>query len=89
MIVREHDRCRIEGAVTVDTVGGLLRELHAHAGQGVVRLDFSTVERIDSAVLALIFSAQRACGGKLLLSGLPTGFHALAELYGVTELLPA
>lgn len=89
MIVCENGCCRIGGAVTADTVGGLLRELHPHLAQGLARLDFSDVERADSAALALIFSAMRKAGGKLAVSGLPASFVTLAELYGVAGLLPA
>ncbi len=89
MIHCEGGRCRIEGAVTVDTVGGLLRELQPHLVTGVDVLDFSTVERVDSAALALVFSAMRQNHGKLACSDLPASFATLADLYGVADLLPA
>jgi phospholipid transport system transporter-binding protein len=92
MIECEANRCRIGGAVTVDSVGGLLRELQPRIAQGVDTLDFSGVETVDSAALALIFSAMRQArqaGHALACSGLPASFTTLAELYGVSELLPA
>jgi phospholipid transport system transporter-binding protein len=92
VIACEDNCCRITGAVTVDSVGGLLRELQPQFGKGVDTLDFSGVEAADSAALALIFSAMRQArqaGGTLALSGLPASFTILAELYGVAELLPA
>ena len=88
----ENKRCRIDGAVTVDSVGGLLRELRPHLEKGVDTLDFSGVETADSAALALIFSAlrqARQAGRTLTCTGLPSSFTTLAELYGVSELLPA
>jgi phospholipid transport system transporter-binding protein len=81
--------CRIDGAVTVDSVGGLLRELQPQLARGVATLDFSGVDAVDSAALALVFSAMRQSGGKLACTGLPSSFTTLAELYGVAELLPA
>ncbi|MCA1978472.1 MAG: STAS domain-containing protein [Thiobacillus sp.] len=87
MIACENGCCRIGGEVTVDSVGGLLRELQPRLAPGT-RLDFSGIERADSAALALIFSAMRQAGGKLAVSGLPADFVTLAELYGVAELLP-
>lgn len=84
--------CRISGSVTVDSVGGLLRELQPRLAQGVDTLDFSAVESADSAALALIFSAMRQtrqAGRALTCTGLPASFTTLAELYGVSELLPA
>jgi len=88
----EGNCCRIAGAVTVDTVGGLLRELQPQLAQGVDTLDFSGVETLDSAALALVFSAMRQtrqAGRTLVCKGLPASFTTLAELYGVSELLPA
>jgi len=88
----EGNSCRISGSVTVDSVGGLLRELQPHLAQGVDTLDFSAVESADSAALALVFSAMRQtqqAGRTLTCTGLPASFPPLAELYGVTELLPA
>ncbi len=92
MITCEDHYCRIDGAVTVDSVGGLLKELQPHFTHGVEVLDFSTVETADSAALALVFSAMRyaqAAGSTLSLVGLPASFTTLAELYGVSDLLPA
>jgi phospholipid transport system transporter-binding protein len=92
VIACEGTTCRIAGAVTVDSAGGLLRELQPQLAQGVDRLDFSEVETADSAALALVFSAMRQArqaGHTLTCTGLPASFVTLAELYGVSELLPA
>lgn len=89
MIACDETCCRIGGAVTVDTVGGLLRELRPQLARGIRALDFSGVEAADSAALALVFSAMRQAGGKLACTGLPQSFATLAELYGVADLLPA
>ncbi|MGE5320901.1 MAG: lipid asymmetry maintenance protein MlaB [Hyphomicrobiaceae bacterium] len=92
MIACDETGCRIAGAVTVDSVGGLLRELQPELGKGVETLDFSGVETADSAALALIFSAMRQAreaGRTLTCTGLPPSFTTLAELYGVSDLLPA
>ncbi len=75
--------------MTVDTVGGLLRELRPQLVAGIDVLDFAAVERADSAALALVFSAMRQNHGKLTCSGLPASFATLADLYGVPDLLPA
>lgn len=84
--------CRIDGAVTVDSAGGLLQQLRPQLAQGVNTLDFSGVETADSAALALVFSAMRQArqsGNTLVCTGLPASFTTLATLYGVSELLPA
>ena len=92
MIECDASGCRITGAVTVASVGGLLRELQPQLAKGLETLDFSGVEAADSAALALIFSAMRQvrkAGHTLTCTGLPSSFTTLAELYGVAELLPA
>jgi len=92
VIACEGNRCSIAGAVTVDSVGGLLRELQPQLAIGIDTLDFSGVETADSAALALVFSAMRQArqaGRTLVCTGLPASFTTLAELYGVAELLPA
>lgn len=92
MITCDDTSCHIGGAVTVDSVGGLLRELQPRIASGLATLDFSAVERVDSAALALVFSAMRQAkqaGHTLTCTALPESFTTLAELYGVAELLPA
>jgi phospholipid transport system transporter-binding protein len=92
VIACEDNCCRIAGAVTVDSVGGLLRELQPQLAKGLGTLDFSGVESADSSALALIFSAMRQArqsGRSLTCTGLPASFITLAELYGVSALLPA
>ena len=92
MIACDATCCRIAGAVTVDSVGSLLRELLPQLAKGLETLDFSGVEIADSAALALIFSAMRQArkaGRTLTFTGLPPSFTTLAELYGVSSLLPA
>jgi phospholipid transport system transporter-binding protein len=87
----EGNCCSIAGAVTVDSVGSLLRELQPMLANGIDTLDFSRVETADSAALALIFSAMRharLAGHALVCNGLPASFTTLAELYGVSALLP-
>jgi phospholipid transport system transporter-binding protein len=90
-MIREGNCCHFMDAVTVDSVGGLLRELRPMLDNGVDTLDFSSVGDIDSAALALIFSAMRHArqsGHRLAISSLPVSFTTLAELYGVSALLP-
>ena len=92
MITCEESRCSLSGPITVDTAGGVLRELLPKLAQGVTTLDLSGVEAADSAAIALVFSAMRQArqsGASLVCTGLPPSFTTLAELYGVADLLPA
>lgn len=91
-MICEGNCCRLAGAVTVDSVGGLLRDLQPRLAKDIDTLDFSAVEAADSAALALVFSAMRQArqaGRSLACVGLPPSFTTLAELYGVSALLPA
>ncbi|MHB8759061.1 MAG: STAS domain-containing protein [Thiobacillus sp.] len=92
MIACDGECCRLGGAVTVDSVGSLLRELEPQVRSGVVELDFSAVDSADSAALALIFSLMRTArqaGRALRCTGMPPSFTTLAHLYGVSDLLQA
>jgi len=92
MMTCDENSCRITGAVTVDTAGQVLRELQPALERGVHTLDFTGVESADSSAIALVFSAMRltrAAGRTLTCVGVPDSFRTLAELYGVSELLPA
>jgi phospholipid transport system transporter-binding protein len=92
MIACDDTSCRLQGAMTVENVADMLRELKPHLERGIKSLDLSDVEQVDSAALALIFSSlrqSRAAGHELGLAGLPENIMTLAELYGVSELLKA
>lgn len=92
MIRCESNRCEVSGEITVDTAAELLKQLQAHIQNGLTTLDFSAVTAIDSAALAVIFSARRLAasnGRSLALTGLPANLAPLADLYGVADLLAA
>lgn len=90
-----HTECReqtvyVGGEVTVNTVTAPLyrnycRQL-ADLGKNV-RVDFSAVEKADSACLALLTAAWRcrAEGASVVLCGLPEAVALLAELYEVDD----
>jgi phospholipid transport system transporter-binding protein len=70
--------------------------LRAEAGQigdaagRQVRLDASTLQRFDSAMLALLLAAARLCGRQglsLQVDNAPPTLRELARVYGVEELL--
>ena len=87
---REGQMLLIEGAVTLDTVPGLISEAEEHLRQGADAIDFSAVTEVDSAAVALalewVRQAERA-NVALRLVNLPTSIQDLAKLYGVSELL--
>jgi len=65
------------------------------AGEAAIRdgdssFDLSSVQRCDSAAVAVLLAWQRtahACGRPLVLRGIPPSLHSLATLYGVDSLI--
>jgi phospholipid transport system transporter-binding protein len=90
VVRREGDTLVVEGAVTLDTVSGLIAAAQEHFGQGVCAVDFAAVTEVDSAAVALALEwmrqAERA-NVVLRLVNLPESMQNLAKLYGVSELL--
>jgi phospholipid transport system transporter-binding protein len=90
VIRRDGDSLILEGAVTLDTVPGLLGAAEEHLRQGARVVDFRNVTEVDSAAVALAIEWLRnAAEGEtgLRLANLPTAMQNLAKLYGVLELL--
>ncbi len=84
----------LEGGLTFETIPGVLAE----TAQYVVRpdlpetltIDFAGVTDVDSAAVALLLDWRRMAmkrGKTLLFVNLPANLLALAELYGVAEIL--
>ncbi len=60
------------------------------AAGGVVTLNASALQHFDSSALAVVLACRRAVlerGGEFEVLGLPERLLALAQVYGVTELL--
>jgi len=90
VIKRDGDSLVLEGAVTLDTVPGLIGAVEEHLGQGARVIDFRNVTEVDSAAVALALEwLRRAAESKtgLRLVNLPAAMQNLAKLYGVSELL--
>jgi phospholipid transport system transporter-binding protein len=90
MIRREGEVLVIEGAVTLDTVPGLISAAEEHFRQDAHVIDFAAVTEVDSAAVALalewVRQAERA-NVALRLVNMPISMQNLAKLYGVSELL--
>ncbi len=90
MIRRDGDSLILEGAVTLDTVPGLIGAAEEHLRQGARVVDFRDVTEVDSAAVALAIEWLRKAsesGTGLRLANLPAAMQNLAKLYGVSELL--
>lgn len=59
------------------------------SGRDEVVFDLSQVPEADSSALSIILGWQRVAGNDLLrLTNLPQSVISLAELYGITDMLP-
>lgn len=92
MLVCDASQCKIAGDITVANAASFFTELTPHIVAKIPSLDFSNVGHVDSSALALILSCMREAQQQrysLRFSGLPANVLTLAELYGITALLPA
>lgn len=64
--------------------------VNAARGAGVLRVDASALQAYDSSTISLLLEARRqalAAGARFEVAGAPEPLRALAQLYGVDELL--
>lgn len=84
-------RLAIAGSMTMTTARGLLEQGVAALASGDPLFDLSGVDEADSAGLAVLFGWQRAAtaqGKPLRVANLPASLVSLADVYGVSDLLP-
>lgn len=92
MLACDASQCKIASDITFVNAASTFTEITPHIAAKISALDFSGVGNIDSSALALILSCMREAHQQnysLRFSGLPSNITTLAELYGITPLLPA
>ena len=84
----------LEGALSFETLPAVLAESVEYAGRtdlpDRLTIDFSAITGVDSSAVALLLEWRRqaqARGKRLDFVNLPPNLLALAELYGVAELI--
>lgn len=85
------DSLAVSGDMTMEGAAALLADGNARIAVAQPRFDLAGVANIDSSSLAVLFGWQRtaqAHGKMLALANPPASLISLAEVYGVTELLP-
>ena len=90
-LVAESGRLRVSGPLTLANATALAAEAEQYLS-GTVVVDLAAVTEVDSSALSLLFEWQRAAQRrqcKVSFCNLPASLASLAELYGVTELIPA
>lgn len=91
MIDCEGGRLHVKVPLTMDNARGLLAAGRSALQAGEQVFDFSAVTEADSSAIAVMLGWLRSAEvtrSKIKFAHIPTGVRSLAELYGVTELLP-
>ena len=90
MIRRDGQRLVLDGPVTVATHVAMRDAVAAHLGDDDLSIDWREVAAVDSSALCLILHWRREAAARdrhVSQNNLPDGLTALAELYGISELL--
>jgi phospholipid transport system transporter-binding protein len=84
----------LKGELTFDTIPQVLEESAAYVARtdlpDRLTIDFAGITGVDSAAVALLLDWRRVAvkrGKTLVFVNLPANLSALAELYGVAELI--
>lgn len=91
MIRADGNRVEVSGAMTIPGATELLAEGSAALANAETLFDLGAVTEVDSSAIAVIFGWLRAArqqGKTLAITQPPQELLSLAEVYGVTELLP-
>lgn len=91
MMERSGERIVVSGAMNYANARRLLELGIAEITQGGRVFDLEPVRELDSASLALVFAWQRAAaerGAKVSVRNPPPSLLTIAQLYGVSDLLP-
>ena len=91
MIKAVGDRAEVSGAMTLPGATALLAEGVALIGDSTSVFDLAAVSDVDSSALAVVFGWLREAkrqGKSIHVSNAPKDMLSLADVYGVSELLP-
>ncbi|MBI4988913.1 MAG: STAS domain-containing protein [Rhodocyclales bacterium] len=91
MIRDTGDRIEVSGPLTLSKAREMLEAGSALINRPEITFDLSQVQEVDSSGLTVVFGwvrAARSQGKVARVSNPPQNLLSLAELYGVTELLP-
>ena len=90
MIERDGQRLLVKAPMLIGTARVLSEAGAALLPDGEAIVDLSAVADADSSALAVLFSwarVQQARAGSLRVEGAPRGVAALADMYGVADLI--
>ena len=90
-IRRDGNTLKIEGPIHMANARALMGEGTALLGSDITGIDMGGVTEVDSAAVSLLLEWQRQMSKhntSLRFANLPESVKSLADLYGVTKLLP-
>ena len=88
MLTRDGDILKVAGPMNIASAAGLLNQSNGMLG-AINIVDLAEVTEIDSAAVSLLLEWRRQANGSTLrFTNLPAALKSLAELYGVTDLIP-
>ena len=91
MIVCDAGRCAVQGALTMNNVTAALDESRRLFQGPRVVVDLAGVTEVDSAAISLLLEWRRRAAAEkrtIEYTNLPPNLKTLADLYGVSGLLP-
>lgn len=91
MILRDGDKLTVQGAVTIDNVVTVTEQGVALFDRDDLVIDLAQVTEVDSSAVSMLLEWQRKAHShnrQLHFTNLPMTLKSLAQLYGVSELIP-
>ena len=91
MILRDGNRLIVSGAVTIENVVKLTELGSAMLNREDLVIDMQQVTEVDSFAVSMLLELQRRAhrqNGQIQFANLPEALKSLAQLYGVSELIP-
>ena len=92
MLSREGEVLKVAGPMNINSAATLLNQSNGQLN-GVKVVDLAGVTEVDSAAVSLLLEWRRQAQGQtgvqaLRFENLPKALTSLADLYGVSELIP-
>ena len=91
MIVRDGNRLRVQGAVSMGNVKSLLEAGLQEFNAELKQIDFSGLKEVDSSAISMVLEWLRVSKSRNLqvcVVNMPDNMKSLASLYGVLGLIP-
>jgi len=91
MILRDGNRLTVQGAVTIDNVVAVTEQAAVLFDGDDLVIDLAQVTEVDSSAVSMLLEWQRKARShnrQLHFTNLPNTLKSLAQLYGVSELIP-